>query len=45
MSVLEEMVAGARLDLADRQQAVPLRTLKEQASRQDPALDPMPAFR
>ena len=45
MSVLEEIVAGARLDLADRERAVPLRTVKEQADRQDPALDPMPAFR
>jgi indole-3-glycerol phosphate synthase len=45
MSVLEEIVAGARLDLAERERAVPLATVKEQASRQDPALDPMPAFR
>src|SRR6188474_1450761 len=45
MSVLEEIVAGARLDLADREREVPLSTVKEQASRQDPALDPMPAFR
>jgi indole-3-glycerol phosphate synthase len=45
MSVLEEIVAGARLDLADREQAVPLRSVKEQADRQAPALDPLPAFR
>jgi indole-3-glycerol phosphate synthase len=45
MSVLEEIVAGARLDLAERQRVVPLSVVKEQADRQDPALDPMPAFR
>ncbi len=45
MSVLEEIVAGARLDLAERQQAVPLDAVKQQAVRQDAALDPMPAFR
>jgi indole-3-glycerol phosphate synthase len=43
--VLEEIVAGARLDLAEREQALPLAAVKEQASRQNPALDPMPAFR
>ncbi len=45
MSVLEEIVAGARLDLAEREKAVPLETVKQQTFRQDPALDPMPAFR
>lgn len=45
MSVLDEIVAGARLDLADREATVPLAEVKSQADRQDPALDPMPAFR
>ncbi|CAN5843940.1 indole-3-glycerol phosphate synthase TrpC [soil metagenome] len=45
MSVLDEIVAGARLDLADREAALSLADVKGQASRQDPALDPMPAFR
>lgn len=45
MSVLDEIVAGCRLDLAAREQAVPLAELKQQAQRQDPALDPMPGFR
>jgi indole-3-glycerol phosphate synthase len=45
MSVLEEIVAGARQDLADRERAVPLAAVKAQAARQDPAVDPMPGFR
>jgi indole-3-glycerol phosphate synthase len=45
MSVLDDIVAGARLDFAERETAVSLADVKEQASRQDPALDPMPAFR
>ncbi len=45
MSVLDEIVAGARQDLADREAAVPLAEVKRQAGRQDPALDPMPTFR
>ncbi len=45
MSVLDEIVAGARLDLADREAAAPLAEVKRRADRQDPALDPMPAFR
>jgi indole-3-glycerol phosphate synthase len=45
MSVLVEIVAGARLDLVEREKAVPLETVKQQAFRQDPAFDPMPAFR
>ncbi len=45
MSVLDEIVAGARQDLADREAALPLPEVKRQAARQDPALDPMPTFR
>lgn len=45
MSVLDEIVAGARLDLAEREAAVSLADVKKQADRQDPALDPMPTFR
>lgn len=43
--MLDEIVAGCRLDLAEREQAVPLEELKRLAQRQDPALDPMPGFR
>lgn len=45
MSVLEDIVAGARLDLAEREAAVPLAEVKKQAVRADSALDPMPVFR
>lgn len=45
MSVLDELVEGARLDLAGREAAVPLSDVKQRAGRQDPALDPMPTFR
>jgi len=45
MSVLEEIVEGVRLDLAERQDAVPLDALKDAARRAPDALDPMPAFR
>lgn len=45
MSVLEEIVAGTRLDLAERESARPLAEVKRQVDRQDPALDPVPAFR
>jgi len=45
MSVLDEIVEGARLDLADREATVPLSEVKQLAHRQDPALDPMPTFR
>jgi tryptophan synthase beta chain len=45
MSVLEDIVAGARLDLAEREAAVPLAEVKQQAVRTDSALDPMPVFR
>lgn len=45
MSVLEEIIDGVMADLDVRMQACPLDALKESAHRQDPALDPMPAFR
>ena len=45
MSVLEDIVAGARLDLAEREAALPLAEVKKQAVRADSALDPMPVFR
>ncbi len=45
MGFLDEILAGVREDLAERQAAVGLDELKERASRQDPALDPMPHFR
>lgn len=39
MSVLDEIIAGVREDLAERQSRVPLDALKERASRAAPALD------
>ena len=45
MSVLDEIIDGVRIDLADRESAVPLPELKEAARRAPDALDPMPAFR
>lgn len=39
MSVLDEIVAGVREDLAERQERVPLDALKQRASRTVPALD------
>ncbi len=45
MSVLDTLVAGARLDCADREAKVSLGEVKALAARQDPALDPMPTFR
>jgi indole-3-glycerol phosphate synthase len=45
MSVLDEIIAGVRLDLALRQEAVSLHELQERARRQDSAIDPMPRFR
>jgi indole-3-glycerol phosphate synthase len=44
-SVLEEILDGVREDVAEREQQVSLDDLKRRASRQPPALDPMPAFR
>ena len=43
--VLADIVAGVREDLAVREQALPLDTLKERARRMPPALDPLPLLR
>jgi indole-3-glycerol phosphate synthase len=45
MTVLDDILAGAAEDLQQRMAKTPLDDLKTQASRQRPALDPMPAFR
>ncbi len=45
MSVLEEIIAGVRDDLAVRQASVSLDELKAAAARQVPALDPLPGYR
>ncbi len=45
MSVLDEIIEGVRIDLAEREAAVPLADLKERARRAPDALDPMPAYR
>ncbi len=45
MSVLDDILAGAAEDLQRRMEQTSLEDLKQQASRRDPALDPMPAFR
>src|SRR5512139_198586 len=45
MSVLAEIVDGVRVDLAEREAAVPLADVKDAARRAPDALDPMPRFR
>ncbi len=45
MGVLDDIVAGVREDLADRQERIPLHRLKERCQHADPALDPRPRFR
>jgi indole-3-glycerol phosphate synthase len=45
MSVLDEIIAGVRVDLARRQETISLDDLKERAVRQASAIDPMPRFR
>ncbi|MFC0625183.1 indole-3-glycerol phosphate synthase TrpC [Kribbella deserti] len=45
MSVLDEIMAGVREDLEERQAKVSLDDLKAQAHRMPDAKDPMPAFR
>jgi indole-3-glycerol phosphate synthase len=45
MSVLDDIVAGVREDLADRRRAVPDSTLRELVASAAPTVDPMPAFR
>lgn len=45
MSVLDEIIDGVRVDLAEREARTPLADLKEAARHAPEALDPMPAFR
>jgi indole-3-glycerol phosphate synthase len=45
MGALDDIIAGVREDLAERQSRVPLDRLKERCAHIDPALDPMPVFR
>ena len=45
MSVLDEILYGVRVDLAERETATSLDELKEAARRAPGALDPMPAYR
>jgi indole-3-glycerol phosphate synthase len=45
MSVLDEIVDGVRVDLAEREAAVPLDAVKDAARRAPEALDPMPGYR
>ncbi len=45
MSVLDEIIDGVRVDLAEREASTPLAALKEAARHAPEALDPMPAFR
>jgi indole-3-glycerol phosphate synthase len=45
VSVLEEIVAGVRIDLAERESRTPLHLVKEAARLQSCALDPMPTYR
>ena len=44
-SVLDEIIEGVRLDLADREAVTPIEELKAAALRAPDALDPMPRFR
>lgn len=44
MGVLDDIVAGVRADLADREARVSLDELKQRCRRVDPALDPLPRF-
>ncbi|WP_435741505.1 indole-3-glycerol phosphate synthase TrpC [Nocardioides sp. SYSU DS0663] len=45
MSVLDDIVAGVREDLSERQAAVPLADLRAALADADPPRDPMPHFR
>jgi indole-3-glycerol phosphate synthase len=45
MSVLDDIVAGVRTDLAVREAALPLAELRATLADADPARDPMPHFR
>lgn len=44
MGVLDEIVAGVREDLAERQREIPLDRLKERCQQVVDAVDPMPVF-
>lgn len=45
MTVLDDIVAGVRTDLAERQREVSLRQLLDHIEHMPPTRDPMPAFR
>ena len=45
MSVLDEIIDGVRVDLAEREASTPLDRVKEAARRAPEAIDAMPAFR
>ena len=45
MGALDDIIAGVRADLADRQAQVSLGRLKDRVQHVDSALDPMPLFR
>ena len=45
MSVLDDIVAGVRLDLAEREAARPLADVRASLADVDPPRDPMPALR
>lgn len=45
MSVLEEIIDGVRVDLAERESRTPIDELKAEARHAREALDPMPMFR
>ena len=45
MSVLDDIIDGVRIDLAERQALLPADDLRVMAAQAAPALDPMPAFR
>ncbi len=45
MSVLDDIVAGVRLDLAEREAVLPLAELRAALADVDPPRDPMPALR
>jgi indole-3-glycerol phosphate synthase len=44
-SVLDDIIAGVREDLAVRERALPLEALRDLVADAPPALDPMPVFR
>ena len=45
MSVLDDIIGGVRIDLAERQALLPPEDLRVMAAQAAPAIDPMPAFR